>query len=75
MQDYNEVVQQVADATRNKPDIEIQQALIKAAPFHPNNLPGWRTYGEAIYKLTGRQMFGYDYAAIKAKEKKPLRRK
>lgn len=52
-----ETVQRVLFETRNKPDIEVQQALIKAFPFSRANLPAWKVYGKEIYRQSKRKMF------------------
>ena len=56
-----ESVSQTLKSTRNLPDIEIQRALIKSAPFHKGQVAMWRKYGQEIFKQTGRKMFGFDY--------------
>lgn len=52
--------------TKGKPDIETQTALIKAFPYHPNAIDAWKEYGQIIFDLSGRSMFGHNY--IKSKK-------
>lgn len=56
-----EVVALVAAETRGLPDLNIQQAFIAAAPFHPAAVRLWQEYGKEIFKQTGRKMFGFNY--------------
>ena len=59
--DLSESVTETVKLTRNMPDITVQRALIKSAPFHPGHVAMWRKYGQEIFKQTGRKMFGFDY--------------
>lgn len=52
-----ETVTRVINETRGKPDLSIQKALTSAAPFHRNNLNGWKLYTAEIKKQTGRIMY------------------
>jgi hypothetical protein len=54
----SETVERILKETRNRPDIEVQRALIDAFPFHKSNIVAWRVYGKEIKRQSGRVMFG-----------------
>jgi len=56
-----QVIADVVKSTRNLPDIDVQRALTKAAPFHRGHVAMWKKYGLEIFKQTGRKMYGHDY--------------
>ena len=60
-----ETVERVVKETRNMPDIDVQRALNKAAPFHPGQIALWKKYGEEIYRQTKRKMYGFKYVQDK----------
>lgn len=50
-------VQRVLIEQRNRPDIEVQKALIDAFPYHRSNVVAWKTYGKEIFRQSKRKMF------------------